>query len=283
MEGSLKGFTLGQRPTWKTRVSIQTIKGSFFFPVYLVPYRATTKTVRRKLILKGNPCNTAHTILFYNPFPTFDFSWFSVVDFKQLKSNWNSMSKKPLYNHYKTLHFTLKTNLSETLEIRFLTVVVLPGNLTCLTSFYSKDPLSFLFAIILSFSTQNDILPSHNVIDKKCVSHRIVNITSLFTCSDTVFVVLYTCIKIKSAMYLWWTRHDFLEILFTDLKTFLSTAKQSHSSPFTCSDTVFVVLYTCIKIKSAMYLWWTRHDFLEILFTDLKTFLSTAKHHVAGR
>ncbi len=39
------------------------------------------------------PCNTAQTILFYNRVPMFDFSWFSVVEFKQLKSNWNSMRK----------------------------------------------------------------------------------------------------------------------------------------------------------------------------------------------
>ena len=42
-------------------------------------------------------------------FPMFDFSLFSVVDFEQLKSNWNNIRKK----------FILKTNLSETLEIRF--------------------------------------------------------------------------------------------------------------------------------------------------------------------
>ncbi len=39
------------------------------------------------------PCNTDQTILFYNGFPTFDFSLFSVVDFEQLKSNWNNIRK----------------------------------------------------------------------------------------------------------------------------------------------------------------------------------------------
>ena len=32
------------------------------------------------------PGNTATTILFYNHFQTFDFSWISVLDFGQLKN-----------------------------------------------------------------------------------------------------------------------------------------------------------------------------------------------------
>ncbi len=38
------------------------------------------------------PGNTATTILFYNHFQTFDFSWISVLDFGQLKSNWNTIA-----------------------------------------------------------------------------------------------------------------------------------------------------------------------------------------------
>ncbi len=41
-----------------------------------------------QLDLNGQfPCNRDQTILFSNGFPMFDFSWFTVVDFKQLKSN----------------------------------------------------------------------------------------------------------------------------------------------------------------------------------------------------
>ena len=52
------------------------------------------------------PGNTGATILFYNHFQTFDFGWISVVDFGQLKSNWNTFEKdlqttvKKLYISY---------------------------------------------------------------------------------------------------------------------------------------------------------------------------------------
>ena len=39
------------------------------------------------------PCNTDQTIPFSYGFQMFDFRWFSVVDFKPPKSNWNSIRK----------------------------------------------------------------------------------------------------------------------------------------------------------------------------------------------
>ncbi len=46
------------------------------------------------------PCNTDQTILFSYGFATLDFRWFSVVDFKLLKSNWNNI-RKNLYTTFK--------------------------------------------------------------------------------------------------------------------------------------------------------------------------------------
>ena len=49
---------------------------------------------------QGFPCNTDQTILFSYGFQTFDFRWFSVVDFKLPKSNWNNI-RKTLYTTVK--------------------------------------------------------------------------------------------------------------------------------------------------------------------------------------
>ena len=71
------------------------------------------------------PCNTAQTILFYNRFPTLCFCWFSVVDFKQLKSNWNSMRKN--------LYTTIKNPIFQTKNQPFWNVANTFFNSCCVT------------------------------------------------------------------------------------------------------------------------------------------------------
>ena len=53
-----------------------------------------------KILFRVYPCNTDQTILFSYGFQTFDFRWFSVVDFKLPKSNWNNI-RKNLYTTVK--------------------------------------------------------------------------------------------------------------------------------------------------------------------------------------
>ena len=67
-----------------------------------IPSQCTLYYVIRGIIHNGlftlwkrqqYPSNTGTAVLFYNHFKTFDFSCISVVDFGQLKYNWNSIGK----------------------------------------------------------------------------------------------------------------------------------------------------------------------------------------------
>ncbi len=77
------------------------------------------------------PCNTDQTILFSYGFQTFDFRWFSVVEFKPPKSNWNNMRK----NRYTTFEKPYISNWKQTFMKRWKYVL----NSCCVTRVNEKS------------------------------------------------------------------------------------------------------------------------------------------------
>ena len=107
-------------------------------------------------------CNTDHTILFYNGFEMFDFSFFFffVVDFEQLKSNWNNIRKNLYTTVIKPYISNWKPTFLKRWKYVFVTVVVLPGFFIFICFFFLVSWFFSIYTISWAFAKESGVFGS---------------------------------------------------------------------------------------------------------------------------